>query len=181
VTPPSTAISIEDTYPEPLIVLREGDNLRISFPGSATLDSIQAIRRDGKVVLPVFGELTAAGLTPAQLEKTILANFGEQLVTKEVHVTLQSSTFPVYVNGAVLRPGKVESNRPITALAAIMECGGFDYARANLGSVKVIRTEGSDVKNYQLDFRGVLKGNPSKPFYLKPSDIVFVPEKFTVF
>jgi polysaccharide export outer membrane protein len=167
--------------PDNSIVLREGDTLKVTFPGAAKLDSLQQIRRDGKIVLPVFGEITAVNLTPAELEKQIVQQFGSQLVSKEVTVTLESSQFGVFINGAVLKPGKITSNRPITALEAIMEAGGFDYAKANLKAVKVIRTEGSSVKNFSLDFRGVLDGKNSEPFYVKPSDIIYVPEKFTLF
>ena len=181
VTPTPSGSIIENSAPSNAIALREGDSIRITFPGNPTLDSTQPIRRDGKIVMPVFGEITAAGMTPADLEKQILEAFGSQLVRKEVHVTLESSQFSVYVNGAVMRPGKVESNRPLTALEAIMETGGFDYTRANLKAVKVIRTEGAQVKNFILDFRPALEGKPSTPFYVKPSDIIFVPEKFTLF
>jgi polysaccharide biosynthesis/export protein len=182
-TAPQTASAPEtgNEIPFEYVVMREGDSVKIAFPSTPKLDSAQLIRRDGKVVLPVFGEIQAAGLTPAELEKQILRDFGTQLVTKEVTVTLESSRFPVFVNGAVLKPGKIESLRPITALEAIMEAGGFDYARANTKSVKVIRTEGTEVKTFILDLRGVLEGKPSKPFYVRASDIVYVPEKFTLF
>ena len=120
-------------------------------------------------------------MTPAELEKQIIEKFGKDLVTKEVTVSLVSSQYPVFVTGAVLRPGKIEATRPITALEAIMEAGGFDYAKANIKSVKVIRTQGAEVKTFILDFRDVLAGKKSEPFYVRPSDIVFVPEKFTLF
>lgn len=178
---PTTAMDAQNSAPEASVVLREGDSLRITFPGNQRLDTVQAIRRDGKIALPVFGEIQAAGLTPAGLEKDILEKFGKELVSKEVSVTVESSHIFVFVNGAVLRPGKIESARPITALEAIMEAGGFNYTTANLKGVKVIRTEGSNVKTFVLDFRGVLKGLPSQPFYIKSSDIIYVPEKFTVF
>jgi len=182
-TPPTAALSPspENAVPDPAIILREGDAVKISFAGAKQLDTEQIVRRDGKIVLPTFGEIQASGLTPAQLEKQILTNFGPQLVTKEITVTLQSSQYPVFVNGAVLRPGKIEPTRPITVLEAVMEAGGFDYAKANLKSVRVIRTEGSEVKTYTVDLRGALAGKPSVPFYVRRSDIIFVPEKFTVF
>ncbi len=182
--PTETTQPVEDksnNAPDKSIVLREGDAVRVGFPNSKQLDSAQRVRRDGMIVLPVFGEVKAQGLTPAELEAEILKQFGSQLVTKEVTVTLESSNFPVFVNGAVIRPGKITSDRPLTALEAIMEAGGFDYGKANLKAVKVIRTEESEVKNFTIDFRGVLEGRKSEPFYLKPSDIVYIPEKFTLF
>ena len=171
----------DNSQPTPVIALREGDMVRISFPGAKQLDTAQQIRRDGKIVLPTFGEVQAAGLTPAALEKHIVDTFSSQLLTKEVAVTVDASAYPVFINGAVLRPGKIEPMRPITVLEAIMEAGGFDYARANLKNVRVIRTEDTIVKTFVVDLRGVVSGEDIKPFYVKPSDIIFVPEKFTLF
>jgi hypothetical protein len=95
--------------------------------------------------------MTAVGMTPAELEKEIIKLYSSQLVPKEVTVTVVSSSFPVFVSGAVIRPGKILSDHPITALEAIMEAGGFDYTKANLGHVTVIRNEGGRVKNYTLN------------------------------
>ena len=106
----------EDKAPDTSVTLREGDSVRITFPSASRLDTTQLIRRDGRIVLPVLGEINAAGLTPGQLEKEILSKYGNQLVTKEVTVTLESSSYFVFVNGAVLRPGKISSNRPLTVL-----------------------------------------------------------------
>jgi polysaccharide export outer membrane protein len=163
------------------IVLREGDVLKISFPGAPNLDTSQQIRRDGKIVLSLVGEVTAVGMTPAELEKEIIKLYSSQLVSKEVTVTVVSSSFPVFVTGAVIRPGKILSDHPITVLEAIMEAGGFDYTKANLGDVRVIRNEDGRVKNYTLNLKLALQGKQSEPFYLKPSDIVYVPEKFSWF
>ena len=185
-TPPTSASKLPskerpNSMPDTAIALREGDFVKISFPNTPKLDSTQRVRRDGKVVLPVLGEVKALGLTPLELEKDILKQFGSQLVTKEVTVTLESSSYAVFVNGAVVHPGKIASERPLSALEAIMEAGGFDYAKANLKNVKIIRTEQEKVTTFTLDFRGVLQGAKSDPFYLKPSDIIYVSEKFTLF
>ncbi len=61
----------------------------------------------------------------------------------------------------MLRPGKISSDHPITALEAIMEAGGFDYTKANLKNVKVIRQEGSQTKNYILNLKRVMEGKIS--------------------
>lgn len=163
----------------PAYVLREGDTLRITFPGSPNLNSQQQIRTDGKINLPLIGEVDAAGLTPDALQKKLMDLYAPQLTSKEVTVQVQSSSFPVYVTGAVLRPGKISSDHPITALEAIMEAGGFDYTRANLKNVEVIRQEGNQTKNYKLNLKQVMEGKVSEPFYMKPADIIYVPEKFS--
>lgn len=163
------------------IILREGDMVKITFPGAPNLNDSQQIRRDGKIALSMVGEIVAAGLTPADLEKEILKLYSSQLVTKEVTVTVTSSSFPIFVTGAVIRPGKIMSDHPISALEAIMEAGGFDYAKADLGHVRVVRNEKGATKNYTLNLKQALQAKQSTPFYLKPSDIVYVPEKFSWF
>ena len=173
----------EQTFGRPeAIILREGDVLRISFPGSPNLDTQpQPVRRDGTIALPLVGEVKAAGMTPTELEQELVKRYESQLVSKEVTVTVVSSAYAVYVTGAVLRPGKVSSDHPISALEAIMEAGGFDYTKANLKAVTVIRHEGGQTRNYPLNLKRVLKGEKGEPFYLKPSDIVYVPERFSWF
>ena len=161
--------------------MREGDILKISFPGSPNLNNVQLIRPDGKINLTLVGEVQAAGMTPADLQKKLMDLYAPQLTTKEVTVEVQSFAFPVYVTGAVLRPGKISSDHPITALEAIMEAGGPDYTKANLKNVKVIRQEGGRTKNYILDLKRVMEGKATEPFYLKPADIIYVPEKFSWF
>ena len=164
-----------------LINLREGDVLKISFPGSPTLDTTQQIRRDGRVTMPLVGDVDAAGMTPSALEKKLVDVYAPQMDSKQVMVQVVSSSFPIYVTGMVLRPGKVLSDHPISALEAVMEAGGFDYTKANLRDVVVIRREGNVMKNYKLNLKAVLQGKQSEPFYLKPADIIYVPERFSMF
>ncbi len=162
------------------LVLREGDQVTVSFPGAPTLNSgAQTIRRDGVITLPLVGEVTAAGKTPAQLEQELVKRYGDQLQTKEVNVAVVSA-LPIYVTGAVLRPGKISSDRPITALQAIMEVG-IDYTKANLKAVRVVRNEGGKTEHHILNLKRVLRGTDSDQFMLKPADIVYVPERFSWF
>jgi len=163
------------------IVLREGDVVKITFPGAPNLNTTQQIRRDGKISLQLVGEFKAVGMTPTDMERELIKLYGPQLQTKEVSVTIESSAFPVYVTGAVLRPGKIMSDRPLTALEAIMEAGGFDYAKANLKKVTVIRHENDRTQHFKLNLKGVLQGEQSEQFNLKPSDIIYVPERFSWF
>jgi len=161
--------------------VREGDVLRIAFPGAPNLDTTQQVRRDGRITLSMIGEFKAAGLTPSDLEKELVRVYSSQLVSKEVTVTVVSSSFTVFVTGAVMHPGKMVSDRPITALEAIMEAGGFDSAKADMKGVVVIRNENGQTRNYPLNLKLVLEGRKSEQFYLKASDIVYVPTRFSWF
>lgn len=162
------------------LVLREGDTVRINFPGSANLNTIQQIRRDGKISLPLVGEFKAAGLAPSDLEKELVKLYAPQLVTKEVNVSLDSSAFFVFVTGAVARPGRIAFDRPITALEAVIDAG-VDYSKANLKAVTVIRRTGGKEEQFHLNLKQELQGRHNEGFYLQPSDIVFVRERFTWF
>jgi len=167
--------------PEALL-LREGDVMRITFLGAPNLNSVVTIRRDGKATLPMVGEFEAAGLSPADMEKDLLKRYGPQLQVKEITVALESSAFPVYVSGSVLRPGKIMSDRPISALEAIMEAGGFDQTKANLKAVNVIRRAGNGrVEYHQLNLKRAFQAQPVEPFMLRPFDIIYVPERFSWF
>lgn len=171
----------EDTKPQEVFTLQEGDVVKVAFPGAPNLDSTQTVRRDGKVSMALVGEVQASGRTPTELEQDLLKLYSTQLVSKEVSVTVVSSSYAVFVSGAVLRPGKITSDRPLTALEAIMEAGGFDNAKADMKAVRVIRKEDGGTKNYTLDLKKILDGNSSEPFYLKRSDIIYVAEKFSWF
>jgi polysaccharide export outer membrane protein len=163
------------------VILREGDVLKITFPGSPNLDVTQQIRRDGKITMSLVGEVDASGQTPDALQKKLIELYAPQISSKEVNVAVQSSSFPVFVNGSVIHPGEILSDHPLTALEAIMKAGGFNYTAANLKAVKVIRTENGLHKNYVVNLKEVLDGKSDKSFYLQPGDIVFVPERFQMF
>lgn len=163
------------------IVLREGDVLAITFPGSPNLDTTQPIRRDGKLNLPLIGEVEAAGLTPVALQDKLVQAYASQISTKQVIVQVQSSTFPVFVTGSVIKPGKVLADHPLTALEAVMEAGGPDYNTANLKAVRIVRNENGVMQHFTVNLKAVLQGNETKPFYLQPDDIVYVPERFSAF
>ena len=165
-----------DLVPYSSVSLREGDTVIITFPGSPNLNATQQIRRDGKIDLQLVGEVMAAGRTPAELEKELLKLYEPQLVLKQVSVTLQSSSYPVFVSGSVVKPGKIMAERPLSDLEAIMEAGGFDPAKADMRNVIVFRHENGQVKRYKRNLKRVLE-KKGQLFYLRPGDIIYVPEK----
>jgi polysaccharide export outer membrane protein len=166
--------------PQPT-VLRQGDTVKVSFPGTPNLDETEQIRLDGKITLPLVGDIQAAGLTPNQLQQNLVKLYAPQISSSDVTVAIETSSFPVFVTGCVLSPGRVSSNQPLTALEAIMEAGGFDYARANLRNVHIIRRDNDSSQSYVLNLKAVLNGDQKNDFYLQPNDIVYVPEKFAWF
>src|ERR1019366_10106004 len=59
--------SSQATTPRPeSLTLREGDTVRITFSGSANLNTVQQIRRDGKISLPLVGEIKSVRMTTSE-------------------------------------------------------------------------------------------------------------------
>jgi polysaccharide export outer membrane protein len=187
--PPQTAVasplapSNDSTNANKSLVLQEGDTIKISFAGAPNLDTIESVRRDGKITLEMIGEYDAAGKTPAAVEADLKKLYASQLVNSEVSVTVQSSAFVVYVMGAVLKPGKIISDRPLTPLQALIEAG-MDDTRANLKAIQIIRTDstGHTVKTKLNLYKVIHNPNEQMPdFALKPYDVINVPERFNFY
>lgn len=160
------------------IVIREGDTLKIMFLGSPNLNKTVAVRRDGKIQLDVVGDVSAAGLTPVELEKALKDKYKDQIAVNEITVQVETDFISIYVSGMVMHAQKVVSNHPMTALQAIMEAGGPDYTKANLKKVTVLRKGAGKVS---LDLKKVLSGQSEDNFYLKDGDMIYVPERFSWF
>ncbi len=165
------------------LVLQEGDTIKIAFPGAPNLDTTQTVRRDGMITLEMIGEYLAAGKTPAAVEADLKKLYASQLVNSEVSVTVQSSSFVIYVMGAVTKPGKIISERPLTPLEALIEAG-VDDTKANMKAVQVIRTDNAGhTEKFKLNLHKVLHSNNAQipSFTLKPYDVINVPERFSFY
>lgn len=157
-------------------VLGNGDVVRVSFTGAPELNQTQRIGSDGKLSLPLIGEVYAAGKSVGQLQVELSRLYKPQLQNSEVVVALESRAIPVVVSGAVQKPGKIVFERPATLLEAIMEAGGF-APDANLKKVSLIRLVNGQHQTQLFDLRPVLKGVPSRAVYVSGGDVIYVPEK----
>jgi polysaccharide export outer membrane protein len=157
--------------------LQEGDEIQIAFEGATNLNTIQKVSADGLITMPFVGRVKAVGKTPLELETLLKVLFEPQVKTTEISVKVVASAAAVYVVGAILKPGRVPMDRPLTALDAIMEAGGFDPSRAKLTEVAVLRIENGQRVKFRFNLKRALQGQDTSLFYLKPFDIVYVPEK----
>ena len=157
--------------------LAPGDALRISFTGARQHDLSQKIRPDGKISLPLIGEVSASGKTVAALQAELTELYRPQLQDSEVVVVVESTAAAVYVMGAVNKPGKIPLDRPMTAFEAIMEAGGFDPTYANLKKVVLVRNENGRQLTQTLDLSSTLNEGSSTAFFLKPFDVICVRER----
>ncbi len=157
--------------------LQEGDIVSINFQYSTNFNTVQKITLDGVLNLDTVGPVKAAGKTVAELQTELAKLYEPQVKGDMVTVKIIASGNSIYISGAVIRPGKISMDRPMTALEAIMEAGGFDLSRAKLSQVIVVRLEEGKQKTFRLNLKQALNGADETPFYLKPFDIVHVPTK----
>src|SRR5437016_6515785 len=106
------------------VILASGDVVKLTFSAAPELNQSQKVRSDGKLSLPLVGEVDAAGKTVGQLQSELIELYKSQLKTPEVTVSLEGSVTTVTVSGAVAKPGKVVFERPTTVVQAIMNAGG---------------------------------------------------------
>ena len=157
------------------LLLAPGDEVAISFLGASELNNTQKVRRDGRISLPMLGDVLVSGMTVEGLKKTLADQYAKDLRVQVITVVVRSQA-AVFVSGAVLKPGRVEMQRALTALDAVMEAGGFDLYEADTGNVAVIRQTENGRQSFVLDLGAVLAGKGGKSFYLEPNDIVHVPK-----
>jgi polysaccharide biosynthesis/export protein len=135
------------------------------------------VRSDGKISLPLVGEVQASGQTPKQLETEIAKKLTNYISEPEVTVIVQqikSQRFNIL--GQVTKPGTYPLSNPTTVLDAIALAGGFrDFAKKK--SIYVLRqtADGSSTR-LPFNYKDVIKGkDPQQNIRLEPRDTVYVP------
>ena len=176
-SPPEAMGEVSSNATNPATRLREGDVVKITFEGDTNLTTVAKLQLDGLINAPLVGDVKAVGRTVLELQAELMQRYKPFLKINEITVTMVSSAVSVYVSGAVLRPGRIPMDRPLTVLDAIMEAGGFDHTRAKPSAVTVLRIENGRQQHFDLNLKRVLRGEDPTPFYLKPFDIIHVPEK----
>lgn len=97
------------------------------------------VRSDGKISLPLFGEIDAANKTPDVLSKDIAKALTEYVNKPDVSVSIQQvNSKKFFVNGEVLKPGPFPLVGKITVLEALSMAGGFREF-ANRKKITILR------------------------------------------
>jgi polysaccharide biosynthesis/export protein VpsN len=159
--------------------LRIGDPLDIKIGGvpyeeQQQVNNTYTIDANGSVNLPYINKIKAAGLTPAQLARSIEESYRANKIFTNPNITIVMQLMARFVNvgGSVRQPMRVPFTEDMTLLTAINGAGGFnDFADQK--HVRVLR--GNDVKVY--DVRQFRK-DPSQDVRLLPGDRVEVPQSF---
>jgi polysaccharide biosynthesis/export protein len=171
-TPPPP-IPAEAAASRPSGALAPGDEISVMFSGAPELNTKQKVQANGKVSLPTIGDVSASGRSITSFQSQLTSMYQAHLQDPTVIVSLESAAAGVYVSGEVLRPGKIPLDRPMTALEAVMEAGGFTKF-ANPKQVIVVRNEKGRNQRYVLNMNDALTGVDSRPFYVRPFDVIYV-------
>src|SRR5690242_18753373 len=152
--PKSVATVHSDEY-----VIGSDDILAVNIWKEPELSRTVPVRPDGKITLPLIGEIQASGLTPKKLQDSLAAGLKAYVTNPEVTVIVQEVKSLKYnIVGEITRPGSYLLTEPTTVLSAIAVAGGLrDFAKG--GHIYVLRAnkEGSFLK-LPFDYKQVIKG-----------------------
>jgi len=152
-----------------------GDVLQVKFEYHPADDRRVVVGTDGSVELPVTGELNVGGLTVREVEELIEEKSGRFLRQPVVGITIVESQARAYVGGEVVNPGFVSLVRPMTALQAVVERGGF-LETADLSEIVVLSHSAGRPVARRLDLKGSLNAGKLEGTVLQANEIVVVPK-----
>jgi polysaccharide export outer membrane protein len=158
-------------------VIGNGDVLGISVWKQPDLSRSVPVRSDGKVSMPLIGEITAAGQTPAMLEKQLTSKFQPYLAEPEVTVIVEQINSEKFnILGRVVKPGSYLLVNPTTVLDAIALAGGCkEFAKQKQIYVLRRHPDGSEAR-LPFNYQDVIKGkNTAQNVDLQPRDTIVVP------
>ena len=151
-----------------------GDKLRIEVYKDAQLSQSLQVRPDGKITLPLVGDLPAAGRTSNELRDSIASSLKEYITNPVVTVIVVETVPPViYVMGEVLKPGPQPLSGQVSVLQALSTAGGFkDFAKTK--DIRIQRKTASGLTTLRFNYKDAIEGD-LKPIYLQPGDTIIVP------
>jgi polysaccharide export outer membrane protein len=158
-------------------VIGNDDKLAISVWKEPDLTKSIPVRSDGKISLPLVGDIQATGRTPLQLEMDISNRLRSYITVPEVTVIVEQINSKKYnILGQVGRPGAYALTLTTTIMDAIAAAGGFkDFAKTK--GVYILR-QNPDGSQTRLDFnyKEFIKGKDlSKNVKIEPQDTIIVP------
>jgi polysaccharide biosynthesis/export protein len=158
-------------------VIGNDDVLAINVWKEPDVSRSVPVRSDGKISLPLVGEVQAAGSTPLKLEQDIAARLKNYIGEPEVTVIVQQVNSQKFnILGQVNRPGSYPLMNSSTVLDSIAIAGGFrDFAKQK--SIYVLRQNPDGTQSrLPFNYKEVVKGqNPAQNVKLQPRDTVVVP------
>jgi polysaccharide export outer membrane protein len=129
------------------------------------------VRPDGRISVPLIGDVTASGRTPEQLEKDIADRLSKFIKDPQVNVgILAVGSKKYFILGEVNKPGSFPLVVPTNVLEALVNAGGFrDFANTS----KILILRGSKVITF--NYKQVTRGKkPEQNIFLEPGDKIIV-------
>ena len=157
-------------------VIGPEDVLGIVFWREPDISGDVTVRPDGRITIPVVGEIPAAGLRPEQLQAQIATAAGKYITDLNVAVVVRTiNSRKVFVTGRVTTPGARPLVGPLTVLQAIALAGGVtEYADAK--NITILRSDNGRTETFKFNYRDVSKGRKlEQNILLRPGDTVVVP------
>jgi polysaccharide export outer membrane protein len=152
------------------------DVIDVSVWKNENLSKTVLIRPDGKISLPLIGDVQAAGLTTVQLRDSIKLKLKEYKETPEVSIIVREiNSLVVFVTGEVTHPGKLMLRSDTSLLQAISLAGGFtQYASKN--SIVLLRRVGGSETRKVIRYSDIVSGKkPEDDILLQRGDTIVVP------
>jgi polysaccharide export outer membrane protein len=160
-------------------VLGCGDTLKVTVWRHEETDADAVIMPDGKISLPLVGEVAAAGLTVDELKDELNRKYNEYITEPHITITIkETNSLKIYVLGEVTKPGEYKLNSSTDVLQALSMAGGFTIY-ANKSNIDIIRKEGDKKIKINFNYNEVVKGkNLAQNIPLKAGDVIVVSESW---
>lgn len=173
---PSASSATRDTVNVgPDYRLVPGDKLRIDVYKDQNLSQSLQVRPDGKITMPLLGDVVASGRTPTELRDSITQSLKQYITEPVVTVIVTESVPPtIYVMGEVKSPGPQELSGQLSVLQALATAGGFtEFAKTK--DVRIIRKgpKGAETQ-IRFNYKDAINGK-TQPMYVQPGDTIIVP------
>jgi polysaccharide export outer membrane protein len=167
----------EDIQPTPEdYVIGEEDVLTVTVWKEKDLSGTAVVRPDGKITVPLVGELYVVGMKPAQLQKMLEEKFKPFITMAQVSVTVnQINSRKIYLIGQVVREGTVPINTSMTVLQVLAGAGGLrDFAKRK--KIYLLRKQGDQEIRFPFDYDAAIRGrNTEQNIRVEPGDTIVVP------
>jgi polysaccharide export outer membrane protein len=134
------------------------------------------VRPDGKISIPLVGDIQASGFTPEQLQEKITEKLKEFVASPNVTVVvLRIASRSVSIVGQVAKPGIYYLGAPMTVLELLARAGGLQE-EAKKKDISVVREEGGRTVSLKFNYKDVSNGkNLQQNITLRNGDVVIVP------
>lgn len=155
-----------------------GDVFDVRVFGEGDLTGKYRVAAEGTIEFPLIGTLRVAGLLPSQVGALIAGRLRDGILrAPQVSIfVVEQVSKKVHILGQVAKPGTFAYTPGMNIVEAITQAGGFTPLSAK-NSTTVTRGESGKQVIYRVRAGDIGDGTASN-FYLRPGDIVSVPERF---